>query len=135
MTSLELDNEFNIHFNSIAGQSAPNLDAYEKSVFLTKAQLEIVKNYYDPQSNRKQKGFEASEKRRQDLKELIKNYIDNSAFDDESKIHINSKFYNLPEDLFLIINEQVKIKKGLPLLAINQGVTLISLLNKMKIAQ
>ena len=109
MTSLELDNEFNIHFNSIAGQSAPNLDAYEKSVFLTKAQLEIVKNYYDPQSNRKQKGFEASEKRRQDLKELIKNYIDNSAFDDESKIHINSKFYNLPEDLFLIINEQVKI--------------------------
>jgi hypothetical protein len=28
--------------------SAPGLDDYEISVFLTKAQLEIVKNYYDP---------------------------------------------------------------------------------------
>ena len=74
MTVEELNNEFDIHYNSIAGQSSPNLDLYEKSIFFTKAQLELVKNYYDPQSNRKQKGFEASEKRRTDLKELIKNY-------------------------------------------------------------
>ena len=38
MTLQELNNEFDIHYNSIAGQSAPNLDAYEKSIFLTKAQ-------------------------------------------------------------------------------------------------
>ena len=46
MTLQELNNEFDIHYNSIAGQSAPNLDAYEKSIFLTKAQLEIIKNYF-----------------------------------------------------------------------------------------
>lgn len=109
MTNPELNNEFDIHYNSIAGQSAPNLDVYEKSVFLTKAQLEIIKNYYDPVSNRKQRGFEASEKRRQDLKELIKNYINDTGFDDESKIFVSSRFFNLPDDLFLIINEQVKI--------------------------
>lgn len=110
MTNLELNNEFDIHYNSIAGQSAPNLDAYEKSVFLTKAQLELVKNYYDPQSNRKQKGFEASEKRREDLKELIKNYNDSNSFDNSTKIHSSSRFFNIPEDVFLIINEQVEIK-------------------------
>lgn len=110
MTNLELNNEFDIHYNSIAGQSAPNLDVYEKSVFLTKAQEELIKNYYDAQSNRKQKGFEASEKRREDLKELIKNYIDSNSFDNSAKIHTSSRFFNIPEDVFLIINEQVEIK-------------------------
>lgn len=62
MTTTEFNDEFDIHYNSIAGQSAPNIDAYEKSVYLTKAQLELVKNYYDPTSNRKIRGFEASEK-------------------------------------------------------------------------
>lgn len=109
MTTTELDNEFNIHYNSIAGQSAPNLDCYEKSVFLTKAQLEIIKNCYDPFSNRKQRGFEASEKRRQDLKELIKNFTNSNGFTDVSKIHNSSKFFNLPNDLFIPINEQVII--------------------------
>ena len=109
MTNLELNNEFDIHYNSIAGQSAPNLDAYEKSVFFTKAQLEIIKNYYDPLSNRKQKGFEGSEKRRQDLKELIKNYINPTSFIDVSQIHSTSRFFNLPTNIFLILNEQVTI--------------------------
>ena len=112
MTLQELNNEFDIHYNSIAGQSAPNLDAYEKSVFLTKAQLEIIKNYYDPKSNRKQEGFEASEKRREDLKELIKNYSNASGFDNVSKIHLSSRFFNIPEDVFLIVNEQVKINSS-----------------------
>lgn len=109
MTTQEFNHEFDIHYNSIAGQSAPNLDAYEKSVFLTKAQLEIIKNYYDPASNRKQKGFEASEKRRQDLKELIKNYSNTNSFDNSSKIHNTSRFFNVPNDIFVIVNEQVKI--------------------------
>ena len=112
MTLQELNNEFDIHYNSIAGQSAPNLDAYEKSIFLTKAQLEIIKNYYDPKSNRKQEGFEASEKRREDLKELIKNYSNASGFDNVSKIHLSSRFFNIPEDVFLIVNEQVKINSS-----------------------
>lgn len=112
MTLQELNNEFDIHYNSIAGQSAPNLDVYEKSVFLTKAQLEIIKNYYDPKSNRKGEGFEASEKRREDLKELIKNYNNSNSFTNSSRIHLSSRFFNIPEDVFLIINEQVKINSS-----------------------
>ena len=110
MSIEELNNEFDIHYNSIAGQSSPNLDLYEKSIFFTKAQLELVKDYYDPQSNRKQKGFEASEKRRTDLKELIKNYKSLIYFSDNNAIDSNSKFFNIPNDVFIITNEKGIIK-------------------------
>ena len=110
MTVEELNNEFDIHYNSIAGQSSPNLDLYEKSIFFTKAQLELVKDYYDPQSNRKQKGFEASEKRRTDLKELIKNYKSLIYFSDNNAIDSSSKFFNIPNDVFIITNEKGIIK-------------------------
>ena len=109
MTILEMSNEFDIHYNSIAGQSAPGLDIYEKSVYLTKAQLEIVKNYYDSLSNRKRKGFENTEKRRVDLKELIKDFKSTSPFSSNLAIHNSSKFFNIPNDTFVIINERVKI--------------------------
>jgi len=109
MTVQEFSNQFDILYNAIATQSAPGIDSYEKSVYLTKAQLEIIKNYYDPASNRKQRGFEGSEKRRRDLKELIVSYATNQAIEDDTTISINAKYYPIPEDVFLIVNEQVKI--------------------------
>lgn len=113
MTVQEFSNQFDILYNAIATQSAPGIDSYEKSVYLTKAQLEIIKNYYDPASNRKQKGFEGSEKRRVDLKNLIKNHKSEEYLVYPEAISNDSKFFDLPEDLFLIINEKVKgIKNG-----------------------
>ena len=109
MTITEFSNEFDIAYNSIATNSAPGIDLYEKSVYLTKAQLEIVKNYYDSLSNRKRKGFENTEKRRVDLKELIKDFKSTSPFSSTLAIHSSSKFFNIPNDTFIIINERVKI--------------------------
>jgi hypothetical protein len=109
MTNLEMSNEFDIHYNSIAGQSAPNIDDYEKSVYLTKAQLEIVKNYYDSLSNRKQKGFESTEKRRVDLKELIVNYKTTNTLSLNIGLEANSKFFEIPNNTFLIIQETAKL--------------------------
>jgi hypothetical protein len=37
------------------------LDEYEKSVFLTKAQDEVVKAYFSPKTNKSQEGFDGSE--------------------------------------------------------------------------
>lgn len=108
MTNLEFRNEFDIHYNSIATQSAPNIDDYELSVYLTKAQLELVKDYYDPSSNRKNKGFENSEKRRVDLKELIKEFNTNTLISTNIKLTDNSKIFKIPDDVFLIIYESVK---------------------------
>ena len=45
MTNPEMSNEFDILYNNITSNQAPGLDEYEKSVFLTKAQDEIIKAY------------------------------------------------------------------------------------------
>ena len=39
MTVQEFKNEFNIHYNSIATQSAPSIDDYELSVFFNKSSI------------------------------------------------------------------------------------------------
>ena len=109
MTNREFRNQFDISYNAIASMSAPGIDDYELSVYLTKAQLEIIKNYYDPLSNRKQKGFEATEKRRRDLNQLVKDYKTIDTISNTSNIDIESKFYVIPNDLFLIVNEKAKI--------------------------
>lgn len=109
MTSLEFSNEFDILYNSVASNASPGFDLYEKSVYLTKAQAEIVKNYYDPTSNSKQKGFENSEKRRHDLKSLIRDYKQSALFPAKVGISTNSLFCNIPLNIFVAIQEQVKI--------------------------
>lgn len=109
MTNQEFRNEFDISYNAIASMSAPGIDDYELSLYLTKAQLEIIKNYYDPLSNRKQKGFEATEKRRRDLNELVKDYKTTNIISNSFNMNPESKFYLVPNDLFLIVNEKAKI--------------------------
>ena len=109
MTNREFRNEFDLSYNAIASMSSPGIDDYELSVYLTKAQLEIVKNYYDPLSNRKQKGFEATEKRRRDLNQLLKDYKTTFTISNSSNINSEAKFYTVPDDLFLIVNEKAKI--------------------------
>ena len=109
MTTLEMKNAFLISYNAIASNSAPGLDDFEISHYLTTAQLEIVKNYYDPLSNRKQKGFEATEKRRRDLNQLIKDYKTTDVISNSFNINSEAKFYIVPDDLFLIVNETAKI--------------------------
>ena len=112
MTTTEFKNQFQILYNSIATQSAPNIDDYELSVYLTKAQLEIIKNYYDPASNRKQKGFENSEKRRVDLNELITPFTSNTIIPSNDGLVNESKFFEIPDDVFLIIYESALITIG-----------------------
>ena len=110
MTVTELNNEFDIHYNAIASNSAPGIDLYEKSVFFTKAQLELIKDYYNPKGNKYQTGFENSEKRRRDLNQLLKNFKSSSYLLSNNSIHKDSKFFIIPEDVFLITNESAKIK-------------------------
>ena len=109
MTNQEFRNFFDISYNAIASNSAPGIDDFELSVYLTQAQLEIVKNYYDPLSNRKQKGFEATEKRRRDLNQLVKDYKTTSTISNDFNIDSLARFYVVPDDLFLIVNEKAKI--------------------------
>lgn len=109
MTVEEFSNQFDIHYNNIASNSAPPIDLYEKSVFLTKAQLEIVKNYFNPKGNKYQDGFEQSSKRRNDLKELIKNHKSTTIIPSTNNLSNDSKFFTIPDDTFLIIQESGRV--------------------------
>ncbi len=112
MTTNEFRNEFFIHYNAIATQSAPSIDDFELSVYLTKAQLEIIKDYYNPLGNKYKKGFENSEKRRVDLKELVDNYNSTTTITSNKRISLDSKFFVIPEDVFVIIYETATITTG-----------------------
>lgn len=71
MTNLEFSNEFDVLYNNITSNQAPGLNEYEKSVFLTKAQDEIVKSYFNPKSNKLQDGFDGSERRQIDFSMIL----------------------------------------------------------------
>lgn len=72
MSVEEMDNMFDVLYNNITSNQAPGLNAYEKSVFLTKGQDEILKNYFNPKSkgNNTQEGFDGSDKRQVDFSML-----------------------------------------------------------------
>lgn len=72
MTTKEFSNEFDILYNSITSNQAPGLDEYEKSVFLTKAQDEVVKAYFNPRTNKTQEGFDGNERRQIDFSMIMK---------------------------------------------------------------
>lgn len=113
MTAVEFSNQFDILYNNITSNQAPGLNEYEKSVFLTKAQNELVKNYFDKASkgNTTQKGFDENAIRQMDFKDLmrvqaqtkesIKPIMDSRAY-----------VYKLPSDVFIIINEQMELDKN-----------------------
>lgn len=109
MTTTEFSNEFNILYNGIASNTAPPLDLYEKSVYLTKAQLEIVKNYFNPKGNKYQDGFENSEKRRKDLNELVRPYRTTLSITNNDGVSEDSQFFRIPLSAMLIIQEKAKV--------------------------
>ncbi len=72
MTTPEFSNEFDVLYNNVMSNQAPGLDEYEKSVFLTKAQSEILKNYFNPKGNKYGEGFDDNEKRQIDFSNIMK---------------------------------------------------------------
>lgn len=113
MTNLEFSNEFDILYNNIMSNQAPGLNEYEKSVFLTKAQDEIIKNYFNPKGNKYQEGFDGSAKRQVDFSSLMKT-IEISPTEFISSVHsyATGTYFYFPEDLFLPINEFVEVYRN-----------------------
>jgi hypothetical protein len=116
MTTAEFSAEFDTLYNNIKSLSAPGLDEYEKSVFLTKAQEEIVKNYFNPTSNKLQQGFDGSEKRQVDFAELISvaaGTQDGTLPGSYISIDPRAELFYLPQDVFMIVNETVVVRDNL----------------------
>lgn len=113
MNHTEFSNEFDVLYNNIMSNAAPGLNEYEKSVFLTKAQEEIVKNYFNPKGNKYQEGFDGSAKRQIDFSGLISVAQITSTEFSQTTFDLRAKVYKLPEDLFLMINESVTTSTGI----------------------
>ena len=117
MSVEEMDNMFDVLYNNITSNQAPGLNAYEKSVFLTKAQDEILKNYFNPKSkgNNTQEGFDGSAKRQVDFSMLTARQSVNApdAFEDAIfDTRSNSKSTSLPSNMMMAINEMVTVTRG-----------------------
>lgn len=115
MSVEEMDNMFDVLYNNITSNQAPGLNAYEKSIFLTKGQDEILKNYFNPNSkgNTTQDGFDGNAKRQVDFSTLTS--IETKSSDFENPLfdtRENSKSVGLPSKLMFAINEVVEVTRN-----------------------
>lgn len=111
MSISEFSNQFDILYNNIMSNAAPGINEYEKSVLLTKAQDEVLKNYFNPKGNKYQEGFDGSAKRQIDFSGLI-SVKEGTLLNGQAGFDLRAKIYRMPEDVFLIINETLTTDTG-----------------------
>lgn len=116
MTTEEFSNEFDTLLNSYSTieafgktPSTIELDEYEKSVFLTNAQEEIVIGMYNGK-NPFRDSFERTEEIRRYLSDLIKTYTTTDKKVGYTGLSKSSVFFELPDDLWFITYESVNLK-------------------------
>lgn len=105
MTIQEFSNEFDILYNNSMSNAAPGVDEYEKSVFLTKAQSELLRNYFNPQGNKYKQGFDDSTKRQIDFSSITRSIAPANYTGIYTKFDDRSNVFALPSNLLYIINE------------------------------
>ena len=125
MTTGEFSDQFDVLYNNITSSQAPGLDEYEKSVFLTKAQDEIVKNYFSEKSNKLQTGFDGSQKRQADFSMLMRSgsaEINSSNKGEFATVGFKIELPETTDKVFIIINEQVlKIQRTVTTPSVEPG--------------
>lgn len=116
MTTEEFSNEFDTLLNSYSNtekfgitHSTIELDEYEKSVFLTKAQEDVIIDMYNGK-NTFGDSFEKTEEIRRYLSSLIKTYTTSTKEITYKGLSKHSVFFKLPEDLWFITYEAVNLK-------------------------
>lgn len=115
MSTNEFSDIFDVLYNNITSNQAPGLSEYEKSVFLTKGQDEILKNYFNPKSkgNTIQDGFDGNAKRQVDFSMLTS--VETKSSDFENPLfdtRENTKSVGLPSKLMFAINEVAEVTRN-----------------------
>jgi hypothetical protein len=115
MNVSEFSLEFDVLYNNITSNLSPGLSEYEKSVFLTRAQEQIVKNHFGIKSNSKQEGLNNSIKRDTDFSTLFKTVSINSGITEipnpTNTLNTRVRRFTIKEDYLFIINEFCEIEK------------------------
>lgn len=114
MTLQEFSTEFDTLYNNITSNQAPGLDEYEKSVFLTKAQNQLVTEFFNNRTDGVGGGYDGSQKRQYDFSSLVvteRLHMVLSTYTGAPPLDSRSMSFMYPEDYFLTVNETVKINK------------------------
>lgn len=117
MTIQEFSDQFDVLWNNIASNQAPGLNEYEKSVFLTNAEKQLVREYFNANVDGVGRGFDGSQKRQYDFSKIIKtvSLFNVNTYDervsDADKIDRRSEVFLLPDDYFLSVNEIISDDK------------------------
>lgn len=111
MTTQEFNTEFDVLYNNIASNGAPGINEYEKSVFLTKAQNELIKAYFLKVSNKLQSGYDDNALQQTNFSNLIvlKTYQNNDLEEAKYSSIANSKSVVIPKNSLFILNEQLLV--------------------------
>lgn len=114
MTLQEFSDEFDVLYNNITSNQAPGLNEYEKSVFLTKAQTEILKNYFNPKGNKYQEGFDDSAKRQIDFSALVTTRRPipptQPSLTATGPFSSSGTMFLFPDDVLFVLNEKYSIQ-------------------------
>jgi len=113
MTTEEFSNNFDVLYNNVTSNQAPGLNEFEKSVFLTKAQDEVVKNHWSARSkgNSLQQGYDDSAKRQTDFSNVMRTASCRRGAG-QVKINPHSVLYHFPDDVFIAVNETITTTKS-----------------------
>ena len=99
--------EFKIGLDKILSLNAPGYTAEEIDVLLNNSQEQFIEQRAY-RTNPKRTGLEEDQKRRDDLRELIKNYT-TSSFSITANSKSNGSFIGLPDDYRHSIQEEINI--------------------------
>ena len=72
MSTEEFSIQFDVLYNNITSNQAPGLNEFEKSVFLTKAQSQLVIEYFNRRTDAIGGGFDGSEHRQYDFSSIVR---------------------------------------------------------------
>lgn len=122
----EMSNAFDIAYNNITSNQAPGLSEWEKSVFLTRAQNELVRNWVSSNSkgNSLGEGFDDSAIRQMDFLPLMKTGMIEHEKDSTPSIDPRALVYKLPVDILVITGEQIYLMTGDNAITVRQVVPL-----------
>lgn len=109
MNNKEFSREFDILYNNIMSNSAPGLNEYEKSVFLTQFQEQLIIDIYSgktPSGN----SFESNEEIRRYLDTLIQPFFTSDKVNISNTISKKSQCFKKDDKIWFIIYESAIYK-------------------------
>lgn len=110
MTNKEFSDEFSTLLNSFGITPTINLDEYEKSVFLTNAQEQLIIDLYSGRSDIYDKSFEQTEEIRKYLSNLVETYETSNKSIGNLGVTKDSVFFEIPNKTWFITYEIVYLK-------------------------